>query len=65
MKIPDIPSVQGVTKMTPLEMNSVHFNKNHTVLTPQVLETMKTGGATSIKKTKIEYIYNRVIIVEL
>lgn len=52
MKNPDIPSVAGITKMTPLEMNSVHFNKNHTVLTPLVLETMKTSGATSIKKQK-------------
>lgn len=49
MKTPDIPSIKGMTKMKPLEMNSVHFDKTHTVLTPKVLGSMKTGAATKIK----------------
>lgn len=33
----EVPALKGVTKMTPLQMNNVRFNKKHTVITPQLL----------------------------
>lgn len=44
MKVPEIPDIKGVAKMTPLEMNAVHFDKKHTVLTPELLAAMQSGG---------------------
>ena len=41
MDNPQIPDIPGIAKMTPLEMNSVHFDKKHTILTPEVLASMK------------------------
>lgn len=35
-----IPQIEGVTKMKPLEMNEVRFNKKHTVLTPELLKQL-------------------------
>lgn len=43
MNKPAIPSIPGIVKMTPLEMNSVHFDKNHTLLTPRLLASLKTA----------------------
>lgn len=37
MKPIEVPALKGVTKMTPLQMNNVRFNKKHTVITPQLL----------------------------
>lgn len=49
MIIPDIPKIAGVNKMSPLEMNGVHFDKKHTVLTPQLLDTLvKPAETTSL-----------------
>lgn len=45
MKTPDLPAIEGVRKLTPLEMNGVHFNKKHTVLTPELLESLNDGSA--------------------
>lgn len=50
MKTPDIPRMEGVNKMTPLEMNSVRFEKKHTVLTPEVLESIKADSSKSAHK---------------
>ena len=36
-----IPDVAGIKVMTPLEMNSVHFDKRHTVLTPGLLRKLR------------------------
>lgn len=45
----EIPNKPGVTVMTPLQMNGVHFNKKHTVLTPQTLKNPSdTGAATPV-----------------
>lgn len=35
----NIPDIAGMTKMSPLEMNEVHFDKKHTVITPEKLES--------------------------
>ncbi len=37
MSSPKIPQIEGITVMSPLEMNDVRFDKKHTVLTPEVL----------------------------
>lgn len=37
LTIPDIP---GIKQMTPLEMNAVHFDKRHTVLSPALLASL-------------------------
>lgn len=42
MNKPAIPAIPGVEIMTPLEMNSIHFDKNHTLLTPRLLASLKT-----------------------
>lgn len=42
MTQPRIPEMEGVTKMSPLDINSVLFNKRHTVLTPEVWAGMST-----------------------
>lgn len=49
METPDVPPIKGVAKMTALEMNSVHFNKNHTVLTPEVLASLTKDGGNNTK----------------
>lgn len=35
----------GIKKMSPLEMNGVHFNKRHTVLTPDLLASKAAPAA--------------------
>ncbi len=47
MKTPEIPEIKGVSKISLLEMNSIHIEKNHTVLTPQVLESLNKSTATN------------------
>lgn len=42
-----IPDIAGVSKMTPLQMNEVRFNKKHTVLTPELLKQLDTNRLTS------------------
>lgn len=55
MKTPDIPSIKGITKMSALEMNSVHFNKNHTVLTPELLASLtKEKNGVHQKESNIQ-----------
>lgn len=44
MTTPKIPNLKGITKMTPLQMNGVHFDKRHTVLTPVLLSKQKKQG---------------------
>lgn len=41
MNTPPLPDIPGVQQLTPLEMNSLHFDKRHTVLSPQVLGQLK------------------------
>ncbi len=40
MKTPDIPSIPGIEIMTLLQMNNIHIVKNHTLLTPEILESI-------------------------
>lgn len=44
MTPPNIPNIEGLKTLTPLEMNSVHFDKRHTVLTPELLESMRNSS---------------------
>ncbi|MCM1451425.1 MAG: hypothetical protein NC102_04145 [Clostridium sp.] len=37
---PAIPDIEGIARMTPLEMNAVRFSKRHTVLTPKTLASI-------------------------
>lgn len=48
MKNVEIPDDAAVTVMTPLQMNGVHFDKKHTVLTPELLKNVekKKNAAT-------------------
>lgn len=50
MSNPKIPDIQGITRLTPLEMNAVHFDKRHTVLSPDIL----SGLANAKKATKLK-----------
>lgn len=53
MKPMEVPALKGVTKMTPLQMNNVRFNKKHTVITPQLLAQLdqrRNGGQNLAKK---------------
>lgn len=45
MKAPVIPDLPGITKMSALDMNGVHFDKRHTVLTPDLLASLGTPSA--------------------
>lgn len=38
MDTPTLPDLKGIVKMTPLEMNDVHFDKKHTVISPEELD---------------------------
>lgn len=38
----DVP-VSSAEAMTPLELNAIRLDANHTVLTPELLERMKTS----------------------
>lgn len=51
MNQPQIPDISGITKMSPLEMNNVRFDKKHTVLTPELLASIisKQQGASAAK----------------
>lgn len=49
METPELPPIQGIKQMSPLEMNTVHFEKRHTVLTPQVLESMANNPKAKMK----------------
>lgn len=40
MKTPETPDLEGVTQMSLMEMNNVHFSKRHTLLTPELLDSM-------------------------
>lgn len=42
---PAIPDIQGIEVMSLLEMNSIRFNKRHTLITPETIEQ-----ETKIKK---------------
>lgn len=44
ISLPDIP---GIEQMTALQMNGVHFDKRHTVLTPEILESLGTNPSAS------------------
>lgn len=52
MLTPDISSINGVKMMTPLEMNKVHFDKKHTVLTPELLASLGVKGAPKCSQSK-------------
>lgn len=60
MTPPVIPDIPGITKMSALDMNGVHFNKRHTVLTPELLASLdaketdggKSGSATPIPEAR-------------
>ena len=41
MKTPKIPEIKGIAKLSLQDMNSVHFDKKHTVLTPELLAEMQ------------------------
>lgn len=43
MNIPELPNVDGLREMSPLEMNNVHFDKLHRVLTPTLLSHLNGG----------------------
>lgn len=47
MTTPQIPDIAGIEKMSALDMNSVRFDKRHTVLTPQVLESLRPSTTTT------------------
>lgn len=47
MKTPDIPNLPGIKKMSPLDMNAIHIEKRHTVLTPDILEKMRPKAAST------------------
>lgn len=51
MTSPIIPEIEGLKQLTPLEMNSVHFNKRHTVLTPQLMGGLRPGAKPSTAYT--------------
>lgn len=44
MKTPELPGISGVKPMSPLEMNDVRFNRRHTVLTPELLASLRTAA---------------------
>lgn len=44
MKSIDISKILGATVMTPLQMNGVHFDKRHTVITPSLLYQLNGQG---------------------
>lgn len=52
METPDIPNLPGITVMSPLQMNTVRFNKQHTVLTPTLLSSLKTTDQNNSLKLK-------------
>lgn len=41
-----LPNLSGISKMTPLQMNEVRFNKQHTVLTPELLKQLDAKRQT-------------------
>lgn len=41
-----LPNLPGISKMTPLQMNEVRFNKQHTVLTPELLKQLDAKRQT-------------------
>lgn len=41
MTPPKLPDIPGLKKLAPLETNAVHFDKRHTVLTPDVLASIQ------------------------
>lgn len=52
MKTLEIPEMPGLEKMTPLMMNTIHFDKKHTILTPEVLESLGKKQQATAKKRK-------------
>lgn len=42
MKAPQIPSIPGIKTLSALEMNSIHFSRRHTVLSPDQISTLVT-----------------------
>ncbi len=46
MKTPPIPSIPGIKTLSALEMNSIHFSRRHTVLTPAQLDKLITPMTT-------------------
>lgn len=37
---PKLPEISGITELSPLDMNGIKFNKQHTVLTPEILDSL-------------------------
>lgn len=54
MASPKIPEIDGLKKLTPLEMNSVHFNKRHTVLTPQLMADMRGAKGSTVDTVNVQ-----------
>lgn len=48
--MPEIPKMPGLTPMTPLEMNAVHFGKKHTVLTENLLKAIARSQKSSVDR---------------
>lgn len=47
MKTPKVPQIEGVTQLTLLQMNGVTFDKKHTLLTPELLESLNKKDSKS------------------
>ena len=41
------PELKSAKPLSPLEMNAIHFDKKHTVLTPELLEKIQSQKAQS------------------
>lgn len=46
MTTPQIPSIPGIKTLSALEMNSIHFSRRHTVLSPDQINTLVTPVTT-------------------
>lgn len=40
------PDLGDARQLTPLELNAMHYDVRHTVLTPEVLEQHRSGAAS-------------------
>lgn len=44
---PILPDIEGMKVLTPLEMNNIHFDRRHTVLTPAVLDAIASKSKST------------------
>lgn len=49
---PTLPDIDGISEMSLLEMNNIKFDKRHTILSPELLDSLGKKTVLNVEKEK-------------